>query len=302
MVAGAVQAESKLLHYVTRLVVGLVAVGAAILSFDALTELAKASGIRSEFSWMWAVVIDGFILVATLATFALQNRSRSSRYYAWITLGLFVIFSILGNAWHAAIARTDFVLPIWVSVIVTAVPPLALFLAIHLLVIMVSPTDEQKEEFARQANKRERLRKIEEKELEKIEKEAIAKDIREATAAAKRIVAKPVGIVSPVSTPATPVPVTAAPQLNVAQNVPKETATQSKSVDISIDLPNTPLNETPQATSEKLTESEVIEKMKAMQANGESLPTGRAVAEWLGKSDRTGQNLVKKFKSEFNLV
>lgn len=296
---GALQADSRFLHYVTRFVVILVAVGAAILSFDALTALAQASGIRQAFAPIWAIVIDGFIMVATLATFALQNRSKSSRRYAWTTLAIFVVFSILGNAWHAAISKTDFVLPIWVSVIVTAIPPLALFLAIHLLVIMVSPTQEQKEEFARQANKRERLRKLEEKELEKAEKDALAKEIREATAAAKRIAApvKKEEPVIPKVTTASADPIvkqSSAPTANLAKEVVNQEAEKPTLSAVEN------LNYEPE--DEFLTESQAMSKLREMVENGEALPTGKAVAVWLGKSERTGQNLVKKFKTELEVA
>lgn len=295
MTPGALQADSRILHYTTRLVVVLVAIGAAILSFDALTALAQASGIRPEFSWIWAIVIDGFIMVATLATFALQNRSKSSRYYAWTTLAIFVVFSILGNAWHAAISKTDFVLPIWVSVIVTAIPPLALFLAIHLLVIMVSPTQEQREEFARQTSKRERLRKLEEKELEKAEKESLAKEIREATAAAKRIAA-PVKKEEPVSSnvAAPPTKVTSSPTASLVKEV----------VNQEPDKPTLSAVENLNYESEEefLSEAQAMNKLRDLLENGKPLPTGKAVGAWLGKSERTGQNLVKKFKSELEVA
>jgi hypothetical protein len=296
---GALQADSRFLHYVTRFVVILVAVGAAILSFDALTALAQASGIRQAFAPIWAIVIDGFIMVATLATFALQNRSKSSRRYAWTTLAIFVVFSILGNAWHAAISKTDFVLPIWVSVIVTAIPPLALFLAIHLLVIMVSPTQEQKEEFVRQANKRERLRKLEEKELEKAEKDALAKEIREATAVAKRIAntVKKEEPVNPKPANSSIVP-TAEPTSLPTANLVKEVSNQEPEKPTLAAVENLDY----ESEDEFLTEAQAMNKLRNMLENNEPLPTGKAVAVWLGKSERTGQNLVKKFKSELEVA
>jgi hypothetical protein len=320
-----VASDSKVLNYATRVVVILVAVGAAVLSFDALTELAKASGIRAEFAWIWAVVIDGFILVATFATFALQNRGKGSRYYAWSTLALFVIFSILGNAWHAAIAKTDFELPLGVAVIVTAVPPLALFLAIHLLVIMVSPTKEQKEELQRQAAKRERLRKIEERELEKIERESVAREAKEAarqlrneeavvpyqpkvkpvavTSAStfvKPVVETPKPLISPVAEKPNPLS-SPATQQNVTTEAPQITLHKPETIKTDNVIEAVEVAEANDAdevlpTKTFLTEEEVLIMMQQTYDEGKPLPSGKVVAGLLGKSDRTGQNIVRKFK------
>lgn len=152
--ARGVHSEHPLLHGLARFTVLLVAVGAAVLSFDALTALARASGIHESLAWIWAVVIDGFILVATIAAFAMNKRSRSSRVYAWACLALFTVFSIIGNGWHAAILASpdmENALPLWMAITVTGIPPVALFLAIHLLFIMLSPTDKQEEEIRKAA-------------------------------------------------------------------------------------------------------------------------------------------------------
>lgn len=267
----ALQSDSKVLHYTTRIIVVLVALGAAILSFDALTALATAAGIRPEFAWIWAVVIDGFIMVATFATFALKDRGKS-KYYAWTTLGVFVTLSILGNAWHAAIEKTAFQLPLQVAVIVTAIPPLALFLAIHLLVIMVSPTHEQKIEHKRELERKERLRKIEEKELERLEKEALVREIRaQAAETKKQVLGTETTEVTPVMADVTAEPVKLAP---------------------------TPIQAVSDGTKTTKSETEIIAILKDLQAQGSPLPTGKAIADWLGRSERTGQNFLKKFKEE----
>jgi hypothetical protein len=294
----AIQSDSTVLNYVTRIVVCLVALGAAILSFDALTALALASGIRSEFAWIWAVVIDGFILVATFAAFALKDRG-GAKYYAWSTLGLFVTFSILGNAWHAAIAKEAFELPLQIAVIVTAIPPLALFLAIHLLIIMVSPTQEQKLEHKRELDKKERLRKIGEKELEKIEKEALIRELREQAIAEKESVLEPVTIkphkestaYNPVTQKTTHMP------SKDAQALLKQVEVRPEEIPVE---PDTLLSLTSIASEETsnilLTEAQVKIKLAEMSSSGQLLPTGKTVSQWLGKSERTGQNLLKQFK------
>lgn len=280
----AIQSDSKGLHYATRVVVVLVALGAAILSFDALAALAFASGIRLEFTWIWALVIDGFILVATFAAFALKDRKNSgAKIYAWVTLGMFVLFSIMGNAWHASIAREDFVLPLAIAVVVTAIPPLALFLAIHLLILMVSPTHEQKEEYKRLKARADRLRKVEEKELERIEKEAIVQEIR---AQKEQIIVPEIITPHEGAIPSDPEPfLKPTPQISSA-------ATPKSSPSTSV-IASTP------STAPK-TEEEVNQILKTKIEEGQPLPSGKTIGEWLGKSERTGQTYIKKFKANFS--
>lgn len=271
-----VQSDSKWLNYTTRAVVILVALGAAVLSFDALTALAVASGIRPEFGWIWAIVTDGFIFVATLAAFAFRERTGAAKYYTWSVLGTFVLLSILGNAWHAAIVENSYMLPLWVKVGVTAVPPLALFLAIHLLVLMVSPTPEQKLEHKRQKDHADRLNKVREKELEKIERQAIIDDVREKS---KLLHTKP-GATKTVVNDKTE---------NTVQPKPNETPQT-----VATPAPETIKVE--RSETDVKTEAEVKEILDKMVSDGVALPSGRVVSEWLGKSERTGQNFMKAYK------
>lgn len=271
----AVSSDSKALHYFTRIVVVLVAIGAAVLSFDALTALAVESGVPPLLAWVWAVVIDGFILVSTLAAFAMKDRVGSAKYYAWITLGVFVVFSILGNAWHAVIEKEAFELPIFVAVIVTAVPPLALFLAIHLLVLMVSPTPEQKLDLKRKAEHQERLNKLREKELEKIEKAAILREVKEQ--AQKTFEDLPYEDLLPAHKAiVAPEPVSAAPKPVIAEE--------------------TTLLEVEPVKTDFMSETEVLALLDEKVENGEKLPTGKQISDMLGKAERTGQKFLKTYK------
>lgn len=310
---GVVQSDSRVLNYFTRIIVCLIALGAAVLSFDALTILASASGIRPEFSWIWAIVIDGFIMVATFATFALKDRTGFSKYYAWVTLAVFVIFSILGNAWHAAIEQETFILPLWVAVTVTAIPPLALFLAIHLLIIMVSPTPEQKEEHKREVEKRERVYRLQRKELERIEELAAINEVRvnsglepldnlPGTRPKKPPVSSSVTTKKPATatSPSKPSITETRPQIAV----PADNAPESHE---SVNRANTqPVPEVITANVEQetqfLSEEEITNLLLTKITNEEPLPTGKAISEMLGKSERTGQNFLKKFKNDNNLI
>lgn len=294
--------DSKFLHITTRFTVFLVALGAAVLSFDALTELAVAAGVPAELGWVWAVVIDGFILVATLAAFALKDREGGSKIYAWVTLTIFVILSIVGNAWHAAIVTEDYVLPLEAAVVVTAIPPLALFLAIHLLILMVSPTKAQKEEKERLKRKAERLRAFEEKELEKLEKQEALRELREAKARQQSVIEQVKrGEIEASPAKETPQPSTTKLIAYPPQAVISATATDAPAEDAN----QGPVEARPSNTITLegfMSEEEVEAKLDEILSSGFTLPTGKAVGEWLGKSERTGQNLVKKFKSSRGLL
>lgn len=321
--------DSHWLHIMTRVVVGLVAIGAAILSFDGLTALAVASGISTSLAWIWAVVVDGFILVATLAAFAMKNRGVA-KIYAWSMLAIFVIFSILGNAWHAAIVRETFVLPLWVAFIVMSIPPLALFLALHLLLLMVSPDHEEKGEAKRARLRAEKMRNLKEKETDKLEEEIFLKGIADKR---RRLIGDPANKKSEQPTTATPKPiarrsrkpspVTQKDAEKADQKIPNE-ATSTPPVSNADTISNIPVappamlrketvnNDNKEVTETKqentvsdvpinshgwlMSEEDMIEKLETMYANGEPLPSGLAISRMMNSSGRKGQSISKQFK------
>lgn len=115
-----------------------VAVMAFAMSFDALTQLARGAGIRQTIAWMWPVVVDGSMIVATAAALVLRNSpERAVRLYPWAQLGLFALVSVVGNGLHALGTRGAVTLPGPVAVAVSGVPPVALLLSTHLLVMML---------------------------------------------------------------------------------------------------------------------------------------------------------------------
>lgn len=52
------------------------AIGAFTLSFDALRELARVSGVSQGLSWVWPLIVDGFIVIATASAVMLRPRGR----------------------------------------------------------------------------------------------------------------------------------------------------------------------------------------------------------------------------------
>jgi len=117
-------------------VVGL-AIGGFTLSFSSLRDLAIRSGVPEELAFVWPLIVDGFIVVATMAAYALKGRKRGSTVYPWFALVVFSVISVAGNAIHAMDQSAELSVPVPVATVVSAVPAVALLVASHLLVVMI---------------------------------------------------------------------------------------------------------------------------------------------------------------------
>jgi len=113
----------------------LLAIGAFFLSYDALKTLAQASNIL--LAGVWPLIIDGFIVLATIAAFTLRDR-KEVVWYPWSALVLFAVASIAGNAYHAKLSEPILEVPVIVAALVSAAPAISLLVSSHLLVIMMS--------------------------------------------------------------------------------------------------------------------------------------------------------------------
>jgi hypothetical protein len=110
--------------------------GGFTLSFSALNDLAVASGIDRHLAFLWPLIVDGFIIVATAAALTLRSRGPRVTWYPWVALVLFSAISVIGNSIHAAdAARLGVPMPIATGV--SSVPAIALLVATHLLVVIV---------------------------------------------------------------------------------------------------------------------------------------------------------------------
>lgn len=114
-----------------------IAVGAFWLSFTSLADLARRSGIASGQAWAWPLIVDGIIVVATVAVVALAGQRRPT-WYPWTLLAAGAIVSVTANAIHAVIAA-DTDVPSVLAASVAAVPPLVLLAITHLTVILTRP-------------------------------------------------------------------------------------------------------------------------------------------------------------------
>ncbi|OZE10087.1 hypothetical protein CH249_14385 [Rhodococcus sp. 05-2255-3B1] len=107
----------------------LIALGAFWLSFTALRDLAVRSGVPAGQAWVWPLIVDGLVLVATVAVVALDHH----RWYAWTLLGIGASLSLAGNSLHATYTGE---LPVAVRILVAAVPPLSLLAVTHLTYLL----------------------------------------------------------------------------------------------------------------------------------------------------------------------
>lgn len=114
---------------------GTVAVGglAFALSFTALSELSAANGVGQ--AWMVPLVVDGGIIVATMATVALRRHG----WYAWTLLLLSSLVSVAGNVAHAQPHGG-------IAMVIAAIPPLWLLASTHLTVLLYREAQESRPE------------------------------------------------------------------------------------------------------------------------------------------------------------
>jgi hypothetical protein len=108
-------------------VLGL-AVAGFTMSYDALHSLALTQGVPPALAWMWPLVVDGFIVVASLSVVRAVADGRHS-VYPWVLVLAFSSILVAFNVVHAA--------PTMVARFVAAIPPTALVLSFELLMRQV---------------------------------------------------------------------------------------------------------------------------------------------------------------------
>ena len=113
-----------------------IAAGAFWLSFTALVDLAARSGVGAGQAWAWPLIVDGIIVVATVAVVALAGQKTA--WYPWALLIGGAAVSVTANAIHAVVAA-DADVPGVLAASVAAVPPVVLAIT-HLTVILTRPT------------------------------------------------------------------------------------------------------------------------------------------------------------------
>jgi hypothetical protein len=114
----------------------VIAAGAFWLSFTALVDLAARSGVGAGQAWAWPLIVDGIIVVATVAVVALAGQKTA--WYPWALLIGGAAVSVAANAIHAVVAA-DADVPGVLAASVAAVPPVVLLAITHLTVILTRP-------------------------------------------------------------------------------------------------------------------------------------------------------------------
>ncbi|MFD5469600.1 DUF2637 domain-containing protein [Streptomyces sp. NPDC127105] len=122
----------------------VIALGGAgcALSYDALQQMAIAIHVRGLLTYLFPLVIDGFIAYGIRALLVLRDAPLRARFYVWTLFGTATATSIWANALHAvrlneeAISVTGLRLGDTVVAVLSTVAPLALAGAVHLYIII----------------------------------------------------------------------------------------------------------------------------------------------------------------------
>ncbi|MGW6745036.1 DUF2637 domain-containing protein [Streptomyces sp. NPDC055025] len=131
----------------------IVALGAAgcALSYDALQQMAVAIHVRGPLTYLFPLVIDGFIAYGVRALLVLSTAPLRARAYIWFLFGTATTASIWANALHAVrlnqqTTHTTLRLSDTVVAVLSTLAPLALAGAVHLYILITRhhPTDHRR--------------------------------------------------------------------------------------------------------------------------------------------------------------
>ncbi|MFE2559735.1 DUF2637 domain-containing protein [Streptomyces sp. NPDC059352] len=122
----------------------VIALGGAgcALSYDALQQMAVAIHIRGFLTYLFPLVIDGFIAYGIRALLVLRDAPLRARLYVWTLFGTATAASIWANALHAvrlneeAVAGAGLRLGDTVVAVLSTIAPLALAGAVHLYILI----------------------------------------------------------------------------------------------------------------------------------------------------------------------
>jgi hypothetical protein len=122
----------------------VIALGGAgcALSYDALQQMAVAIHVRGLLTYLFPLVIDGFIAYGIRALLVLRNAPLRARFYVWTLFGTATAASIWANALHAVrlneenTSATGLRLGDAVVAVLSTIAPLALAGAVHLYILI----------------------------------------------------------------------------------------------------------------------------------------------------------------------
>ncbi|MDR0626193.1 MAG: DUF2637 domain-containing protein [Bifidobacteriaceae bacterium] len=109
------------------------------LSFLALRDVGLAWGVPLEVSWAFPLLIDGFIVLATWVAWRFRTDGLRATWYPWSALIVFSVLSVVGNAMHAYPRPVgNLTLEPWQAAAFSSIPPIALLVASHMLVVIAT--------------------------------------------------------------------------------------------------------------------------------------------------------------------
>ncbi|MCY0926982.1 DUF2637 domain-containing protein [Streptomyces sp. H27-H1] len=122
----------------------VIALGGAgcALSYDALQQMAVAIHVRGFLTYLFPLVIDGFIAYGIRALLVLRDAPLRARLYVWTLFGTATAASIWANALHAVrlneevVSDTGLRLGDTVVAVLSTIAPLALAGAVHLYILI----------------------------------------------------------------------------------------------------------------------------------------------------------------------
>lgn len=122
----------------------IIALGGAgcALSYDALQQMAVAIHVRGFLTYLFPLVIDGFIAYGVRALLVLRDAPLRARMYVWMLFGTATVASIWANELHAvrlnelSTSVTGLRLGDTVVAILSTLAPLALAGAVHLYILI----------------------------------------------------------------------------------------------------------------------------------------------------------------------
>ncbi|MFI0812313.1 DUF2637 domain-containing protein [Streptomyces echinatus] len=116
----------------------LIAAVGFVLSYDALRQMAVAAHISGPLTYLFPLVIDGFIALGDTALLILRTAPLRSRLYVWTLVTLATGTSIWANALHAIRLNEQARLHLNNATVgaLSATAPLALAGAVHLYLVI----------------------------------------------------------------------------------------------------------------------------------------------------------------------
>lgn len=119
---------NKIISYSTAILVFLLAVGAFVLSYNALQSLAADNGLNDWRAYVWPFMIDFALVVCSLAVLR-ANLQAERAGYPWFLVVFYSVATITFNVIHAPDSL--------VARCVAVVAPISLFLSFELFVSML---------------------------------------------------------------------------------------------------------------------------------------------------------------------